>query len=838
MGFTPKSMDEPDKQRTQRNSDATQASEKPTLQQSWDIIMKTVENLDQDLVKGYKEDIDTLLVFAGLFSAVVTAFTIESYQWLQEDPQDTTVVLLRQIAQQMGGQSTSASQPINFIPSSSAVRINTFWFLSLILALVDALFSLLCKQWIREHQRQINTRTPGQALALHWLRNQSFERWHVPTILASLPILLEIALFLFFAGLLELLWTQHLIPFAFALGIVGLAVSFYLVTTILPGLSVIQQVLQLHPFIPYHRNVFPDMIFSLPPIHFICPYKSPQSWFIFRLCFAVCRLPGCRQLLYSFAKFRPSKDGNIAVSHLDFMINKNITNLFNWQSHDLNVIQRFSRLRYCPDLYELKGLRWFFRETRDMPSAIPHLRNVLRQLPPHIVMPSIFDEWFLPVGKPKWTVSDIDTALEDDRDGDLDLFDLGDSVGDDDDLALFGDRSSAQSLALVSQVLSFHHYLAVYEDAWGPYDQEGDHLAKGARDLWDQILTARVLPGREGGNNLFYRPSFHLEAFLVRLLLVPSNSKRWRGKVMDYFTQQWDSLDDSSQVQLIGRLTMSIISFLESPDSGHDVGSTLLMSRYGCEFFTYVNDKLLGNKAALLGGPMDDWMELSNRIRHLNKLPPHQFKPMPGYFPIPCAELAELLEDNSLNPDVLGPVLDSYEQWWYNAEDSRKEGLIQTLSNHINQARLNTLNTEPLPPRHPTSLMMSQRGLRFLTFLNEKLVEDHAIRLVWKETTIGSWVDALERTQAFCGLPAGYFKPTSKSGLGIDLQTNNGEIVVGYPPKTDTDDISTVGTARGSRNLEALGNEDGLLSASDGGLDDQGAIELKSVPLPPGGPTE
>ncbi|KAF8990451.1 hypothetical protein BDZ89DRAFT_1195172 [Hymenopellis radicata] len=29
---------------------------------------------------------NSILIFAGLFSAVVTAFTIESYQWLEADP--------------------------------------------------------------------------------------------------------------------------------------------------------------------------------------------------------------------------------------------------------------------------------------------------------------------------------------------------------------------------------------------------------------------------------------------------------------------------------------------------------------------------------------------------------------------------------------------------------------------------------------------------------------------------------------------------------------------------------------------------------------------------------
>ncbi|KAF9262757.1 hypothetical protein L218DRAFT_973380 [Marasmius fiardii PR-910] len=126
---------------------------KPTLQDSWDAVMKLVNDRDEDLVKGYKEDIDTLLVFTGLFSAVVTAFTLESFHWIQDDPVDSTVVLLAQIAEHLTGQpSPVPSPPISFAPTSSLIRMNTFWSISLILALVDALFALLCKQWLREHQ--------------------------------------------------------------------------------------------------------------------------------------------------------------------------------------------------------------------------------------------------------------------------------------------------------------------------------------------------------------------------------------------------------------------------------------------------------------------------------------------------------------------------------------------------------------------------------------------------------------------------------------------------------------------------------------------------------------
>ncbi|KAF9255866.1 hypothetical protein L218DRAFT_950427 [Marasmius fiardii PR-910] len=278
------------KREKEKRGDVSKEANMPT-QRSWDVLMKTLDNCENEQVQSYKEDIDTLLVFAGLFSAVVTAFTIESYQWLQEDPADTstallnsTVILLMQIAQQ-GSQSSSPSTITppslhpQFTPSASVVRINTFWSLSLTLALVDALFGLLCKQWLREHKRQPNTQTPGQALALRWLRCRSFETWHVPKILASLPILLELALFLFFAALLDLLGTKHHIPFAIALSVVGLGVLIYATTTILPSIAMIKQLLQIHPkFTNYNKvSLHPEYVGYLPSIDLMASILSTQK---------------------------------------------------------------------------------------------------------------------------------------------------------------------------------------------------------------------------------------------------------------------------------------------------------------------------------------------------------------------------------------------------------------------------------------------------------------------------------------------------------------------------------------------------------------------------------
>ncbi|EJD46863.1 hypothetical protein AURDEDRAFT_22173, partial [Auricularia subglabra TFB-10046 SS5] len=58
--------------------------------EAWQKCSELVENHDRGMCEAYREQIDTLLVFAGLFSAVVTAFTVESYHWLHADAADAS----------------------------------------------------------------------------------------------------------------------------------------------------------------------------------------------------------------------------------------------------------------------------------------------------------------------------------------------------------------------------------------------------------------------------------------------------------------------------------------------------------------------------------------------------------------------------------------------------------------------------------------------------------------------------------------------------------------------------------------------------------------------------
>ncbi|EJD44350.1 hypothetical protein AURDEDRAFT_18362, partial [Auricularia subglabra TFB-10046 SS5] len=148
-----------------------------------------MEKYDAELCKAYREEIDTLLVFAGLFSAVVAGFTVESYQWLQDDPNDAIIAILTQIAASMEPNNTvSVAAPSPTMAQSVSSRINAYWFISLALSLSAALVAILGKQWIRVFKRHAADSTLKEAVGVRQLKFEGLEYWRVGDIISVLPL--------------------------------------------------------------------------------------------------------------------------------------------------------------------------------------------------------------------------------------------------------------------------------------------------------------------------------------------------------------------------------------------------------------------------------------------------------------------------------------------------------------------------------------------------------------------------------------------------------------------------------------------------------------------------
>ena len=193
----------------------------------WARLSDLIRNHDKERIEDVKEDVDTLLVFvsrltpsrytlvlhpydqAGLFSAVITAFVLESYKNLQSQADDTTAQILQQITIQLssltisGGFLNSTLQPISpsvFSVRPPAILVNTLWSLSLVIALMTASLGILVKQWFHEFMAR-DTQDPRELVKTRFFRDIGMRNWHVFELASFLPFLLQLALLLFYVGL-------------------------------------------------------------------------------------------------------------------------------------------------------------------------------------------------------------------------------------------------------------------------------------------------------------------------------------------------------------------------------------------------------------------------------------------------------------------------------------------------------------------------------------------------------------------------------------------------------------------------------------------------------------
>ncbi|KAG8692834.1 hypothetical protein FRC09_010920 [Ceratobasidium sp. 395] len=177
----------------------------------WKMYVDEAKEHDNELVDGKNRNLDMMLLFAALFSAILTAFIIESKDLLQEDPADLSATLLLAIAQsqQRMEQGNPQILPLierpEFSSSMSARWINGLWFTALALSLSAALVAMLAKEWLTAFVASRPRPALSHAL-LHQQRLQGLVRWRALHVVDFLPTMLHISLLLFFLGLAIYLW--------------------------------------------------------------------------------------------------------------------------------------------------------------------------------------------------------------------------------------------------------------------------------------------------------------------------------------------------------------------------------------------------------------------------------------------------------------------------------------------------------------------------------------------------------------------------------------------------------------------------------------------------------
>ncbi|KAJ3559502.1 hypothetical protein NM688_g307 [Phlebia brevispora] len=248
-------MQSSDKHGAKGNEDTVDV-ELQEQEKAWETVVDTLKDREKRTTDSWKDELGNLLIFTGLFSAIVTAFTVLSLTWLQQDPGDATNMFLAHMSLQFSSfvvspATTETTGYVNsslpalslqnvtssFVPPSYAVPVNVLWLLSLTLSLIAAFFAIAVQQWLRQLEMPpgISLRKAAQLLSL---RYSGLLAWQVPGITVVLPLLLQIAVVLFIVGLFILCRAlDHTVTTVFGV-VAAVALVVFLLMSLAPLISI------------------------------------------------------------------------------------------------------------------------------------------------------------------------------------------------------------------------------------------------------------------------------------------------------------------------------------------------------------------------------------------------------------------------------------------------------------------------------------------------------------------------------------------------------------------------------------------------------------------------
>ncbi|KAG8855298.1 hypothetical protein FRB96_007096 [Tulasnella sp. 330] len=213
----------------------------------WHRYDNFAETHDKAMLDRLDRDLDVLLIFAGLFSAINTAFIVLTITDLSAPPQYQTNALL--ILQLKGvAYNTLSSNDLNppFTPPYAAVRQNSAFLASLCASVLASAGAMVGKQWLQSYDRAGQTGSHELQAMRRTEKWLGAETWYLRPVVESLPMLLLISLGLFFIALGDYLLSTNR-------SVANVVIGFAVVGGTLYSGSVI--VAAIYPNCPFQTSV-------------------------------------------------------------------------------------------------------------------------------------------------------------------------------------------------------------------------------------------------------------------------------------------------------------------------------------------------------------------------------------------------------------------------------------------------------------------------------------------------------------------------------------------------------------------------------------------------------
>ncbi|RDB27382.1 hypothetical protein Hypma_004287 [Hypsizygus marmoreus] len=209
----------------------------------WKSYMDEAKGHDQNNIANWNQSMDVILIFAALFSAILTAFLIEFYHPLQPDLQqagiDQLMIITHLLEASLTGLKNSSPLIPGVIPSDkphvapgAAAGVNILWFVSLTCSLGAAIGAMVIKQWLQFYMMGLSP-NPYEYAHQHQYRYKALVAWHVPGIVSALPFIMLFSVGLFLVGLgLQLLQLHFAVAIA-SIGFMSAVLLCYFLSLVL-----------------------------------------------------------------------------------------------------------------------------------------------------------------------------------------------------------------------------------------------------------------------------------------------------------------------------------------------------------------------------------------------------------------------------------------------------------------------------------------------------------------------------------------------------------------------------------------------------------------------------
>ncbi|KAG9031611.1 hypothetical protein FRB95_002478, partial [Tulasnella sp. JGI-2019a] len=202
----------------------------------WSEYDRLADAYDKSMTEALGDNLDSLLIFAGLFAGVNSAALFYSIPGLSSNPADETNALLRLIIIHSINGTSAATEAVTealaFTPATSSIRMNACFAASLVTSLLAAFGAVIAKEWLLHY---FQTGQVGELEKQCRRRQKKFQgarRWHLQTVVELLPTLLQISLLAFFVGLVDFFLSLNTAIAAVVIGLSGLAFLAYCYTTV------------------------------------------------------------------------------------------------------------------------------------------------------------------------------------------------------------------------------------------------------------------------------------------------------------------------------------------------------------------------------------------------------------------------------------------------------------------------------------------------------------------------------------------------------------------------------------------------------------------------------